>query len=121
MDGAPLQGFSGDFDPSVHRYINPDAFEDPGLNALGVPTFGTLARTLSNLREPFFLNENFILTKLFKPRETHTAEVYVTMLNAFNRVRFGRPNTNVSSARFGTINRQVNEARQLEIGLRYLW
>ena len=121
MDGAPLQGFSGDFDPAVHRYINPDAFEDPGLNALGVPTFGTLARSLSNLREPFFLNENFILTKLFKPRETHTAEVYVTMLNAFNRVRFGRPNTNVSSARFGTINRQVNEARQLEIGLRYLW
>ena len=121
VEGVPLQAFSGDFDPSVHRYINPDAFEDPGLNALGVPTFGTLGRTLSNLREPFFLNENFILTKLFKPKENHTAEVYVTMLNAFNRVRFGAPTTNVSSARFGTINRQVNEARQLEIGLRYLW
>ena len=28
VQGVPLQAFSGDFDPSVHRYINPDAFED---------------------------------------------------------------------------------------------
>ncbi len=42
--------------------------------------------------------------------------------NAFNRVRFGSPNTNVNGgANFGRVTTQANDPRQLQFGLKLLF
>jgi hypothetical protein len=38
--------------------------------------------------------------------------------NIFNRVRFCDPNTNWSSAAFGVVSTQCNQARSIQFGLR---
>jgi hypothetical protein len=38
--------------------------------------------------------------------------------NAFNRVRFGLPNTTVESPSFGAIGSQLNDPREIQFALR---
>jgi len=41
--------------------------------------------------------------------------------NVLNHPTFGAPNTQVTSANFGLITTQANRARQLQIGLRFVF
>jgi len=41
--------------------------------------------------------------------------------NAFNRVQFGNPNTNINSTAFGVISSQQNMPRNIQLGLRLLF
>ena len=49
------------------------------------------------------------------------AQFRIEALNAFNRVQFSAPNTNVTSSSFGVITGQANAPRQMQFGLKLLW
>jgi hypothetical protein len=110
---VPLQTFAGEFDPARDRWLNRDAFSDPAPF-----TFGSVGRTLPNGRAPWFFNENLSLTKLVMVREGHHVEARVTLLNAFNRVVFGDPNTQVGNPNFGRITSQANLPREIMLELK---
>jgi hypothetical protein len=66
---------------------------------------------------PFF-NEDFALSKHFRFHERLDAEFRFEAFNAFNRVVFGNPNTNISDiAGFGKIGSQANQPRAAQGGL----
>jgi len=114
VEGAAMQPSLRNFDPARVRWLNRDAFAEPAPF-----TFGSLGRTLPNVRGPAFLNENLGLAKEFKFKERHVFEMRATALNAFNRTVFGNPTTAIANPNFGLISSQANLARQLEIQLRY--
>lgn len=114
VEGVAMQPSLDNFDPSRMRWLNRDAFAEPAPF-----TFGTMGRTLPNVRGPAFLNENFGLAKEIRFKERHVIEMRATALNAFNRTTFGMPNSALSNPNFGLISSQANLARQLEIQIRY--
>jgi hypothetical protein len=84
-------------------------------------TFGNTPRIMPNLRGPG--TDNFDIS-LFK--NTHITERYqlqfrAEAFNAFNRVQFGNPNTNINSTAFGVISSQQNIPRNIQLGLRLLF
>ena len=88
--------------------INAAAFQDPGPWALG-----NEPRYLTNLRSPFFLNENLAAAKYFPIGEHVRIKLEMEYLNIFNRVIFGNPDTNLNDSNFGrVINSQANTPRQ---------
>lgn len=101
------------FDPAVDRWINPAAFKVPAALQ-----FGTAARSYTDLRNPPNLNENFGLLKKFRFAERLTVTLRAEWFNAFNRVVFGAPQSNVSNAQFGRITSQANQPRQGQVALR---
>jgi hypothetical protein len=101
------------FDPAVDRWINPAAFSVPGNL-----TFGTSARSYTDLRNPSYRNENFGLLKRFYLGDRLTATFRAEWFNALNRVVFGSPQANVSNAQFGRITSQANTPRQGQLALR---
>src|SRR5207247_3185838 len=107
---APIAGAA--FDPKVDLYLNKAAFAQP-------TTLGNSPRTL-DVRRPWNLNENISVAKTFK---THAMsfDVRLEAFNLFDRVVWGAPVTNFSSATFGQISTQANTPRQMQIGLKLYW
>lgn len=48
-------------------------------------------------------------------------DIRVEAFNIFNRVVWGRPNTDFSSNNFGLITTPANSPRQMQIGLKLCW
>ena len=48
-------------------------------------------------------------------------DVRIEAFNLFNRVIWGAPNTDFSSANFGLINSLGNSPRQMQVGLKLYW
>lgn len=101
------------FDPAKDRVINPASFTNP--RAL---QFGTSARSYTDLRSPWNLNESFGLLKRTPVTERFTVTFRAEFFNAFNRVVFGGITSNVSNANFGKVSRQANTPRQGQLALR---
>jgi hypothetical protein len=91
--------------------LNAAAFSYPGQWAIGDEP-----RYISGVHGPWGLNENFAAAKSFHLTEHVTAKIEVEYFNAFNRVVFCSPDTNledVSNGNFGkVINCQANANRQ---------
>ena len=91
--------------------LNAAAFSDPGQWAIG-----NEPRYISGIHGPWYLNENIAAAKSFRITEHVTAKIEMEYFNAFNRVVFGNPDTNledVSNGNFGkVINSQANANRQ---------
>jgi hypothetical protein len=88
--------------------LNAAAFNDPGQWAIG-----NEPRYVAGMRNPFNLNENIALAKYFPLGEKVKLKLEVEYFNAFNRVIFGGPDTNLEDSNFGkVINSQSNSARQ---------
>ncbi|MCW5979919.1 MAG: TonB-dependent receptor [Bryobacteraceae bacterium] len=102
-----------DFDPATDLWINRAAFAAPPAF-----TFGTSARSYTDLRNPSFRNENFGLLKRIRVYERLMLTVRAELFNAFNRVVFSAPQANVSNAQFGRISGQANQPRQGQLALR---
>jgi hypothetical protein len=100
-------------DPATDRYINPAAFSVPAQF-----TFGTSARSYTDLRAPFTLDESFGLIKNTVVFERLTLQFRAEFFNVFNRVVFDAPAANVSNANFGQITSQANRPRQGQLALR---
>jgi len=102
-------GFSG-FDPAKMRLLNASAFTIPGTGQ-----FGTSSQILPNARNFPVYNEDLGLMKKFVVKERMYFELRFEMFNAFNRVTFGGPATNINNANFGQVTSQSNGPRNGQI------
>jgi hypothetical protein len=101
------------FDPNRDLWINRAAFRAPAAFS-----FGSSARSYSDLRVPNSYNENFGLLKKVNFAERFTVTFRAELFNAFNRVVFAAPQANVSNGQFGRISGQANQPRQGQLALR---
>jgi len=101
------------FDPATDFWINRAAFASPAPLS-----FGSSARSYTDLRNPNVYNENFGLLKKIRVRERFVITFRAELFNAFNRVVFAAPQANFSNAQFGRISGQANTPRQGQLALR---
>jgi len=87
-----------DFDPARDRYLNAAAFQNSAAYA-----FGNLAPTLSWLRGFTQKFEAISINKTTTFKERVRLETGLDVLNPFNFVRWGNPNTSITSADFGKV------------------
>ena len=82
-------------------------------------TFGNAPRTIADVRVPGTNNVDLLIEKRIALSGRTAVDVRAEIFNAFNRVQFAGPGTNIAAADFGRIFlRQVNTPRQIQFGLR---
>jgi TonB-dependent receptor-like protein len=113
VSGSSRRASVSSFDPNRDLWINKDAFSVPAPSS-----FGSSARSYTDLRAPTYLNENFGLLKHVKLHERLSVTFRAELFNAFNRTVFAAPQANVSNAQFGRISGQANTPRQGQLALR---
>src|SRR4029453_11981642 len=100
--------------PRVDRFLNRAAFVQP------VGELGNAPRINGDVRRFWNLNENLSVGKSIKAGALDM-DVRIEAFNLFNRVVWGAPNTDFSSANFGLINSLGNSPRQMQVGLKLYW
>ena len=100
----------------LNRYFDPAVFSQPVAF-----TFGNLSPRVPDIRTDMLRNHDLSLFKDFVITERFRAQFRAEALNALNAVRFGGPNTSVTSASIGQISSQANAPRQVQFGLKLLW
>jgi hypothetical protein len=99
-------------------YLNPAAFALQPISAQGVPTRLGTAPAILPVRGPAFYSEDIGLLKRVSVGGERSFEFRVDLINAFNRVGLGGPNTDISSPNFGRIFGVGQGARRLQLSLR---
>jgi hypothetical protein len=82
---------------------------------------GNAPYRFSNLRTPWFLQDDLSLQKNFHPIEQMRIQFRAEFLNAFNRHRFTGIQTNVSNPLFGQITSVSDDRRTIQFGIRADW
>jgi hypothetical protein len=107
---------SGSVTGRLLRYFNTSDF------SFNAPfTFGNAPRLMPNLRGPGTDNFDISLFKNIRILERYQLQFRAESFNAFNRVQFGNPNTNINSSAFGVISSQQNSPRNIQVALRLLF
>ena len=102
-----------DFNPRTDRYLNHAAFAQP------TSVFGSSMPTIDGLRGFASYNEDLSLSKTVNLQGRSTLQIRVEMFNAFNRVQFGNPSTNIGNQEtFGRITSQANTPRNMQIAVK---
>jgi hypothetical protein len=97
-----------EFTPSS-KYLNKSAFTaNTGLN------FGNLAPTLSWVRGFWGKQEALTIGRVFRIYERLQLDFSLDATNPFNFHRWGAPNTNITSAAFGTVS-TTSEGRTVQV------
>jgi Carboxypeptidase regulatory-like domain len=105
------------FDPSVDRYLNIDAFSQPAPF-----TFGNAPPVLPNVRTPFFYDEDFSVFKNVYFRESAYVQFRAEFYDILNRVVFSGPAADVNSpATFGVIGSQANTPRVIQFAMKLIF
>ncbi|MBI4875753.1 MAG: TonB-dependent receptor [Acidobacteria bacterium] len=112
---APTKGDK--FDPAVDTFLQPASFFGPQP----ANTMGNQTRLNARLRELPSFNERFSISKLIAVREGMNFELRGEFFNAFNRVRMGVGNTNVTSTTFGKVTGVYNSPRQIQLGAKFVF
>ena len=88
---------------------------------MGTPafTFGTLGRHV--LRADGVQNYDFSIFRQFPVTETKRLEFRAEMFNAFNTPVYGTPNGTITSVNFGKVTDTANQARQIQLALKFLF
>jgi hypothetical protein len=107
---------SGEIKNRLDRYFNPSVYSQPAAF-----TFGNMSNYAPDLRSPGIRNWDLSIFKEWRPMEKATVQFRTEAFNAFNTVRFGSPNTSVTSNQFGVISTQANSPRQIQFGLKLLF
>ena len=103
------------FDPNAGFLLNASAFAIPGTYSIG-----TSAQVLPNARNCPTYNEDLGVMKKFTVHEGIYFELRFEMFNAFNRVVFGSPASNINSPlTFGQITSQANTPRNGQVALKF--
>jgi hypothetical protein len=101
------------------RWFNTANFSQP------LPfTFGNVGSVVSDVYNHWINNADLSLFKQFRlsdKNEQMKLQFRAEAFNAFNRVRFGGPNTDVNSGAFGQVTSQANTPRELQFGLKFLF
>jgi hypothetical protein len=114
IPGQKVSSSCSGFDPNAARLLNAGAFSVPGTNQ-----FGNSAQVLPNTRNCPVYNEDFGLMKKFYIRESIYFEFRFEMFNAFNRVVFGSPASNINNSNFGQVTSQANTPRNGQAALKF--
>jgi hypothetical protein len=112
---APVSGSK--FDPNVDRFLRP-ASQFP---AQPVAAYGNATRFNPKVRAFWNKNENISLAKSFQFTESIRIDLRGEAFNLFNRTIFGTGNTNLNNLTFGLVQNQVNDPRQMQVGLKIYW
>jgi hypothetical protein len=117
LTGVPIRATSGSggFDPNRDFYLNPAAFAPPAALA-----FGNAPAYLS-VRQPTLINESFGVFKETRFFERFVNQFRLEMSNPLNRVVFGAPTTDFSSAAFGKVSSTANSPRQIQFGMKMIF
>ena len=108
---------SGDAHQRLDRWFDTTVFSQPAPF-----TLGNLSPLIVDLRNHHTNNIDLSVFKQFQLAERLRLQFRAEAFNAFNRVRFGSPNTNVNAgANFGRVTSQANDPRQLQFGLKLLF
>jgi hypothetical protein len=93
---------------------------DNGTCSFGIPAAGTLGNSgVGVLRAPTFFNFDMSISKKFNFTETKYLMFRTEMFNALNHVSWGAPGRDITSpASFGAIGGQVQNARNIQFGLK---
>jgi hypothetical protein len=106
---------SGSFDPATNRYLNADAFSNPGAFQ-----FGNTSRVLNWVRGPRIDSESLSLQKQIVITEQVKAVLRADATNPFNFVRWTNPNTSITDANYGRIsNSQSDRVIQLSASVTF--
>ena len=100
----------------LNRYFDTSVFSQPAAF-----TFGNTQPTSPDLRSPSIRNWDLSIFKEWRVLERATLQFRTEAFNAFNTVRFGSPNTTVTSNQFGVVSTQANSPRQIQFGLKLLF
>jgi hypothetical protein len=113
--GQRVENSFGGFDPAKNVLLNAAAFSIPGPNQ-----FGSSAQILPDARSFPVYNEDLGIQKKFFIREPALYfELRFEMFNAFNRVVFSGPATNINSANFGVVAGQGNIPRNGQVSAKF--
>jgi hypothetical protein len=113
--------------PGAVPYFNCAAFEDPNSAANVAQrgySFGSIPRTVGNIRSALYHNEDFSITKNTKIFESHVIQFRADLLNAFNRHTFANPDSGWNDTTFGIpggggSGMIVNAPKTVQFSLRY--
>lgn len=114
VPGVPIFGTTDprSFDPAVNRYFAPaGAFVVPPAYQLG-----NLAPTLDWVRAWTQKAEAITLSKAFPIRDRLRAQFRAEINNPFNAVRWGDPNTSITSANYGQVT-SAADGRKIQLYL----
>ena len=115
--GQGQADFQGSGSKTINRWFNTAAFSQPPDF-----TFGNAPRWFGNIRTDHTNNFDFSLGKNWLVRERLRLQFRGEFFNAFNRVQFGRANTNINSPGFGQVRGTVNTGpRNIQLGLRIVY
>jgi hypothetical protein len=113
VSGVPMVLELDDFNPRNDRYLNIAAFAQP------TAAFGNSMLTIDGLRGFASLNEDLAISKTVRMRGNSTLQIRLEMFNAFNRIEFGNPATNLANPEtFGRITSQANTPRNMQIAVK---
>jgi hypothetical protein len=92
-----------------------------GNCAFGVPAVGALGNAgVGTLRAPSFFNLDMSIGKKFAVTEKQYLDFRMEMFNALNHASWGAPGRDITSpGSFGQITSQVQNARNIQFGLKY--
>ena len=108
----------GTYDPndaSRNTYLLRSAFANPAAGQ-----FGNSPRGLAT-RGPMTFNESFALIKNTKIGERVSHQLRMEIQNPFNRVVFGNPITDFTSAAFGRISSTQVGPRNIQVGMKLVF
>jgi len=113
--GAAL---SGSADSRLNMWFNTACFVQPPAF-----TFGTVSRTLPNVRVDGLTNFDFAIHKntAFGPEERLGLQFRAEFFNLFNTPQFGYPGNSLGTPQFGIVSSQVNNPRLIQFGLKFLF
>jgi hypothetical protein len=111
------------FDPFKDSWWNPAKFQvGPDGTRLTTAQLnsGIGNATLRNpkARQPWLLNENLSISKDVSVNERIRVTLRFEAFNILNRVRWGGPDSTVTSPTFGQIRSQANDPRRMQAGLK---
>lgn len=81
-------------------------------------SFGNAPGRNGSARSPWNLSESVTLARTLRFGETVRLDIRGEAFNLFNRVRWGSPDSGLTSQNFGRVTSQANNARQVQLGLK---
>lgn len=117
------QFFGAVYDPATKSNVFCAAGVYDGKCAFGTPGVGSFGSGgVGTLRAPTFFNLDASVGKKFYLTEKHYLDFRMEMFNMLNHASFGPPQRNINDpANFGAITSQVQNPRNIQFGLKYMF
>jgi hypothetical protein len=100
---------------NINQWFNTTAFQQAPKW-----TLGNAPRYFSDLRSPGYNNWDMSIQKYFPVHESVRVQFRLDMFNTFNHVNFYKPDTNLTSGTFGTLN-AAWAPRLMQAALKLYW